>query len=72
MMAHKLNNISIVVVKPIPAVAKGIASMPAPKAVPATIKVLPKALFFTLSPSLTADQLALHSSVSGLKSRYYA
>ena len=33
--------------KPMPAVATGIASMPAPRAVPATMKVLPIALFFT-------------------------
>ncbi|EIQ21476.1 hypothetical protein SFK315_2155 [Shigella flexneri K-315] len=39
--------------KPTPAAASGIASMPAPIVVPATIKTLPRVLFFTLSSVLT-------------------
>ncbi|GAB7399623.1 hypothetical protein OUHCRE2_30810 [Enterobacter asburiae] len=34
---------------PTPAAARGMASIPAPIVVPATIKILPRVLFFTLS-----------------------
>jgi hypothetical protein len=38
-----------VTLNPTPAAASGIANIPAPIVVPATIKILPRVLFFTLS-----------------------
>ncbi|MDA6077229.1 hypothetical protein O0544_15190 [Edwardsiella anguillarum] len=40
------------VLKPTPAAASGIASIPAPMVVPATIKILPIVRFLTLSSAL--------------------
>ncbi|EJK90864.1 hypothetical protein UUU_24490 [Klebsiella pneumoniae subsp. pneumoniae DSM 30104 = JCM 1662 = NBRC 14940] len=42
-------------VKPTPAAANGIANIPAPMVVPATIKILPRVRFFTLFAIPTAN-----------------